>query len=27
VGDEEQEAVRAYVREFQKTYVEKMTNE
>lgn len=27
VGDEEQEAVRAYVRKFQKTYVEKMTNE
>lgn len=27
VGDEEQEAVRTYVREFQKTYVEKMTHE
>ncbi len=27
VGDEEQEAVRTYVREFQKTYVEKTTNE
>jgi TetR/AcrR family transcriptional regulator, repressor for neighboring sulfatase len=27
VGDKEQEAVRAYVREFQKTYVEKMTHE
>lgn len=27
VGNEEQEAVRTYVREFQKTYVEKMTHE
>lgn len=27
VGDEEQEAVRSYVREFQKTYMETMTNE